>query len=155
MRKVKILNEFRDKVDHETIYRPGQVVETFDNERAESLIARGLAEEIIEPVETIFGSIDIEKSIKDIEDAVKTVADIELLEAALSAEQKLRNRVGVQSMLNDRIEELKAAEEHELSGIAVSKDVAALKEMLTAENASAKPRQSFVSAITDRIIELI
>lgn len=43
--KVKVLQEFRDKNNFSILYKVGQV-QYFDDERAESLIKRGLAEEI-------------------------------------------------------------------------------------------------------------
>lgn len=43
--KVKVLQEFRDKNNFSILYKVGQI-QYFDDERAESLIKRGLAEEI-------------------------------------------------------------------------------------------------------------
>lgn len=51
--KVKILQMFHDKVNYNKVYLVGETV-TFDNERAEALIARGLvenAEEVFAPIE--------------------------------------------------------------------------------------------------------
>ncbi len=43
--KVKVIDVFRDKHDHETIYEKGTILEVQDEERAKSLIERGLAKE--------------------------------------------------------------------------------------------------------------
>jgi hypothetical protein len=43
--KVKVLEKFRDKHDHVTIYEKGTILEVQDAERAQSLIDRQLAKE--------------------------------------------------------------------------------------------------------------
>jgi len=43
---IVVLKRFKDKFDHETIYEAGQELE-FDQERANDVIERGLAEEKI------------------------------------------------------------------------------------------------------------
>lgn len=50
--KVKILQMFHDKVNYNKVYLVGETV-TFDDQRAEALIARGLVEndeEVAEPI---------------------------------------------------------------------------------------------------------
>ncbi len=41
--KLRVLRQFRDKDNHEKIYKPGDVFETQDESRANDLVARGLA----------------------------------------------------------------------------------------------------------------
>lgn len=43
--KVKVIEKFRDKHDHVTIYESGTILEVQDEERAKSLIDRKLAKE--------------------------------------------------------------------------------------------------------------
>ena len=43
--KVKVLEKFRDKHDHVTVYEKGTILEVQDEERAQSLIDRNLAKE--------------------------------------------------------------------------------------------------------------
>lgn len=43
--KVKVLEAFRDKNDHVTMYEKGTILEVQDEKRAQSLIDRGLAKE--------------------------------------------------------------------------------------------------------------
>lgn len=43
--KVKVLEKFRDKHDHVTVYEKGTILEVQDEERAQSLIDRKLAKE--------------------------------------------------------------------------------------------------------------
>lgn len=43
--KVKVLEAFRDKNDHVTMYEKGTILEVQDADRAKSLIDRGLAKE--------------------------------------------------------------------------------------------------------------
>lgn len=43
--KVKVLEKFRDKHDHVTVYEKGTILEVQDVERAQSLIDRNLAKE--------------------------------------------------------------------------------------------------------------
>ena len=43
--KVKVLEKFRDKHDHVTVYEKGTILEVQDEERATSLIDRKLAKE--------------------------------------------------------------------------------------------------------------
>ncbi len=43
--KVKVIENFRDKHDHVTIYESGTILEVQDEERAKSLIDRKLAKE--------------------------------------------------------------------------------------------------------------
>lgn len=45
MKKVKVLETFRDKHDHVTLYEKGTILEVQDEERAQSLIDRNLAKE--------------------------------------------------------------------------------------------------------------
>ena len=40
--KIVVVNRFRDKIDHETVYEAGQELE-FDEERANDVIERGFA----------------------------------------------------------------------------------------------------------------
>lgn len=43
--KVKVLNTFRDKNDHVTMYNSGSILEVNDEARAKDLISRGLVKE--------------------------------------------------------------------------------------------------------------
>lgn len=43
--KVKVIEKFRDKHDHVTVYESGTILEVQDEERAKSLIDRKLAKE--------------------------------------------------------------------------------------------------------------
>ncbi len=43
--KVKVIEQFRDKHDHETMYKEGTILEVQDENRAKSLIDRKLAKE--------------------------------------------------------------------------------------------------------------
>lgn len=43
--KVKVIKKFRDKIDHVTEYAKGTILEVQDEERAKSLIDRGLTKE--------------------------------------------------------------------------------------------------------------
>lgn len=43
--KLKVMNLFRDKDDHTTLYEPGTILEVKDETRAQSLIDRGLCKE--------------------------------------------------------------------------------------------------------------
>lgn len=42
MAKLKVLKPFRDKEDHKTWYKPGQVINITDEERSKDLVKRGL-----------------------------------------------------------------------------------------------------------------
>lgn len=50
--EVRILQKFHDRVDYKKVYLVGETY-TFDDARAESLIARGLVESAEEPIEPI------------------------------------------------------------------------------------------------------
>lgn len=43
--KLKVISAFRDKYDHVTLYDPDSILEVKDEERARSLIERGLCKE--------------------------------------------------------------------------------------------------------------
>ena len=43
--KLKVISAFRDKDDHVTVYDPDSILEVKDEERARSLIERGLCQE--------------------------------------------------------------------------------------------------------------
>ena len=43
--KLKVINAFRDKDDHVTVYDPDTILEVKDKDRAQSLIDRGLCKE--------------------------------------------------------------------------------------------------------------
>lgn len=43
--KLKVINTFRDKDDHVTVYDPDTILEVKDKERAQELIDRGLCKE--------------------------------------------------------------------------------------------------------------
>lgn len=42
MAKLKVLNPFRDKKDHKSWYKPGQMINISDEARADDLVKRGL-----------------------------------------------------------------------------------------------------------------
>jgi len=155
MRKVTVIKQFRDKVDHKTIYRPGQTVNDFSEERIANLMSRGFVkvEEVVEP-RTIFGEINLEKSANDIKEAIEKTEDIALLQEALAGEMGDKNRKGVTQMLQDRIDELTRAENEAINAIKALGDISALKEILNAENAKVIPNAKIIQAAKDRIIEL-
>lgn len=49
--KLKVLVEFRDKIDHKTMYKVGQVIEVADHKRAANLVARELCDFVEETAE--------------------------------------------------------------------------------------------------------
>ena len=83
--KVKVLHKFHDRVDFSKVYLVGETY-TFDDARAESLIARGLvesdkeaAEEILEDEATIEETLVVETAEEAVE--VEDEAPIEVEEA--------------------------------------------------------------------------
>ena len=42
--KLKVLVEFRDKNDHKTMYKVGQIIEVADHKRAANLVSRDLCD---------------------------------------------------------------------------------------------------------------
>lgn len=49
--KLKVLVEFRDKNDHKTMYKVGQIIEVADHKRAANLVSRDLCDFVEETVE--------------------------------------------------------------------------------------------------------
>ncbi|MGM9785851.1 MAG: hypothetical protein ACI3ZS_03350 [Candidatus Cryptobacteroides sp.] len=49
--KLKVLVEFRDKNDHKTMYKVGQIIEVADHKRAANLVSRDICDFVDEPVQ--------------------------------------------------------------------------------------------------------
>lgn len=77
--KVRILQEFRDRADFTKVYPVGET-HTFDNELAISLISRGLAEEVVEPIDEAAEEAEETKEVAESEEVVGKVQPIFLHE---------------------------------------------------------------------------
>ncbi len=155
MKKVTVIRNFRDKNDRKTVYQPEQVIsnlENFPDERLANLEKRGLVK--VEEIETAFGAIDLSASAEDIKKVLAEVTDIDLVTGALASERLVKNRSGVQALLENKIQELQEIENGEIENIGKIEDVEELKGLLGTENEADKPRQRIVEAIKTRIVEL-
>lgn len=112
--KVTVLNRFVDKDDFSKEYKPGDVVESFDEARIKELTDKGLVEvegtKAPEPP-VILTDVDMTQGWQKIVSDVKTFGDLEKLKAYLEAESKAdKPRNSVVSALEARIKELTPAE---------------------------------------------
>lgn len=112
--KVKVLNRFVDKDDFSKEYKPGDVVESFDEARIKELTDKGLVEaegkkESKDPV--VLTDVDMTQGWQKVVADVKTFGDLDKLKAYLEAESKTdKPRNSVVSALEARIKELTPAE---------------------------------------------
>lgn len=112
--KVTILHKFVDKHDFSKEYKPGDVVESFDEARIKELTDKGLVEaegtkESKDPV--MLTDIDMAQGWQKVVSDVKTFGDLDKLKAYLDAESKTdKPRNSVVSALEARIKELTPAE---------------------------------------------
>lgn len=72
---VKILKKFHDRVDYSKVYLVGETF-TFEDARAEALIARGLAESAEEPLKPE-SEPEVELVLKVAEEPIKPVSKVQ------------------------------------------------------------------------------
>lgn len=155
MKKVTVIKKFRDKIDHKTVYTPGQFItnlEKFDDKRLQDLSDKNMV--AVEEIQTVFGVIDLDKSTEEIKKDLVNVDDIEDVTSALEAEGMVKNRAGVKSLLIEKKVELKKVEDALIEAISNLDDVEELKESLNVESTKEKPNIRIIEAIKNRIVEL-
>lgn len=92
--KVRILQEFRDRADFTKVYPVGET-HTFDNELAISLISRGLAEEVVEPIDEAAEEAEEAKEVAESEEVVaEPIVDNEAETVEMESEQPSEEVVG-------------------------------------------------------------
>lgn len=88
MTKVKVVKLFRDINNYAKLYKPGEVVENFDDARIADLVKKGLVE--IEgkkdSAPAVFGTIDLSAKAADVIEAIAGESDVKNLTLALEAE---------------------------------------------------------------------
>lgn len=112
--KVKVLQRFVDKDDFSKEYKPGDIVESFDEARIKELTDKGLVEaEGTKAPQThvVLTDVDMTQGWQKVVSDVKTFGDLDKLKAYLDTESKVdKPRSSVVSALEARIKELTPAE---------------------------------------------
>lgn len=109
--KVTVLNRFVDKDDFSKEYKPGDVVESFDEARIKELTDKGLVEVEGKKEPVVLTDVDMTQGWQKVVSDVKTFGDLDKLKAYLEAESKTdKPRNSVVSALEARIKELTPAE---------------------------------------------
>jgi len=107
--KIKVLKVFRDKLT-KTMYKPDDVIDHFDDARAQDALNRKLVEKVDdkkEPEKEPLTEVDMTQSWQKVVADIKRFTDVDKLKGYLEAENKAEKpRESVTKAINDRINEL-------------------------------------------------
>lgn len=153
MKKVIVVQKFRDKIDHKTWYNPGDELEGFSEERIANLVAKSWVR--IEETRTEFGPLNLADTAAKIEETVKDMEDADLLKDAAAAELNGKARANVQKILETRIQKIEDEEEAAIKAVNALAELPAVKDAMEQEKTRSFPRPAVITAIQERAFSLM